>query len=320
MWDHFDGFFQTLKKVIGIDDWVSVFIRTPTSILFQLVSLPSRPQHESYAAEADDNKNLTSLFLQYVSELQRSCLSKAEDPNTSIRIARQIHAIWKMVVKKPASVVKGEANDGNPEAAFDYGIRWVILLLSFKFLNPFFEQTTDFLWAWAATTIVPLLKITLSRLYCLLMLPMSWHAVPTVPSLTGTCLQLWCCPPGTSLLPAIMPILSHLFLIIYHPKVFLHHLQFCGSCHVSSILSQNWYLSFAISLKMCRKLWRRGMHRWLMKRRRWKWKGWKTQNGINALLLAVWLRLVQARCCHNVSVSFDCCSSKTLLTLSIQFL
>ena len=127
MQDHFHDFFQTLKKSIGIEDWVSAFIATPTSIMFQLC--PSLARQPEFLAEEEDDDidRLTTLSLRYVTELQKCRPHMAEDTDpTSAKLIEQIHAIRRMVIEKPASVVKAEADLGNPDAAFDYGIRYLI--------------------------------------------------------------------------------------------------------------------------------------------------------------------------------------------------
>jgi len=126
MQDHFDGFFQSLLKVIGIEDWVSALITPPTSITFQnFVFSPWR------AGEADDD-DINLLCLNYVTELEKSRPRKAGETDTSSRIPGLISSIRQMVIQKPAMAVKADADIGNPEAAFDYGIRYVILHLSLQ--------------------------------------------------------------------------------------------------------------------------------------------------------------------------------------------
>jgi len=119
------AFFKTLKKVIGIEDRVSAVIKNPTSISFHII--PSfRPRHEISAEEATDEEHyLTSLCLKYVTELERSRPHRADETGTS-NISGRIHSIRQMIVGKSASVVKAEADLGNPEAAFDYGIRILV--------------------------------------------------------------------------------------------------------------------------------------------------------------------------------------------------
>jgi hypothetical protein len=130
MQDHFHDYFQTLKKSIGIQDWIFDLIATPTSIAFHLCPSFS-PRPEFSAEEDNDVDNLTALSLKYVTELQKCRPHNAEDTNpTSARITEQLHAIRQMIIEKPARVVKAEADLGNADAAFDYGIRYVIFCIS----------------------------------------------------------------------------------------------------------------------------------------------------------------------------------------------
>lgn len=150
MHDHFDGFFQQLKKLIRIEDSVSAFISTPSSIMFHNV-VPSprpRPEHDSPEEAGFD------LALKYVTELERSRPLKAEHTSSTSKIPEQVYSVMRMVAENPASVVKAQADAGNPEAAFDYGVRYGRLLhLSLNFFLS--HQSTDFSWAWAVNMIEP---------------------------------------------------------------------------------------------------------------------------------------------------------------------
>lgn len=136
---HFHRFFQTVKKAIGIEDLISAEIKTPTSISFHIIPA-FRQRHEISADEETDEEHyLTSLCLKYLTELERSRPHRAGDTGTS-NISRRMRSIRQKIVEKPASVVKAEADRGDPEAAFDYGIRYVTLYLSLILIDSLNEQ------------------------------------------------------------------------------------------------------------------------------------------------------------------------------------
>ena len=121
MQDKFHNLFRGLMKMVGIKDHISPFISTPMSIVFQKLHPRAHPK----PSEGEDGK--LELALNYAQELCRSrpLKSNEEVGAASLGIVEEIKAVQKMITERPVNLVKAEADAGDPESAFDYGLRCV---------------------------------------------------------------------------------------------------------------------------------------------------------------------------------------------------
>jgi hypothetical protein len=117
----FSRLFTALKKAVGYVDNIAFFISTPSSIIFS--PLPDE-------SPRGDQEGDFELALKYVQELQR-CRPPTEnndilDPKEHVeKLTREMDDIQQVIREKPEHVVKSEADNGNPDSALDYGLRFV---------------------------------------------------------------------------------------------------------------------------------------------------------------------------------------------------
>ncbi|KAF8162603.1 hypothetical protein B0H34DRAFT_650049 [Crassisporium funariophilum] len=119
----FNKLFVTLKRAVGLTGIAGGIIMTPQSITFHHLMLTPRP------AISDHRLDSFELALKYTEQLARGRPPKTSDMHSKIMLANQgleIEAILKKIERKPENVIKAEADGGDPDTAFDYGVRLLV--------------------------------------------------------------------------------------------------------------------------------------------------------------------------------------------------
>ncbi|KAF8955551.1 hypothetical protein BDZ97DRAFT_1926597 [Flammula alnicola] len=111
--------FEELKKSLGYTGNAAAGLLVPESISFPSFTEPDTPR-------AIGNVSLFDLCLKYVQEIANSRPPNPDDFDSKAMAAtmrQDVLNLRQRVEEMPEAIVKAEADRGDPEAAFDYGLR-----------------------------------------------------------------------------------------------------------------------------------------------------------------------------------------------------
>ncbi|KAF8898244.1 hypothetical protein CPB84DRAFT_1780696 [Gymnopilus junonius] len=123
----FHKLFATVKKSIGISGLIDAVIQTPQHIGFSNFKLMPR-EPPRMPGETKEERRFNDALL-YVQQLMNARPPKASDVETKVMVqhqGREMQLVLQRTEEKPPKVIKAEADRGDPNAAFDYGLRLLI--------------------------------------------------------------------------------------------------------------------------------------------------------------------------------------------------